>query len=291
MTQHAAIIIPARYGSTRFEGKPLALLAGQPMLTHVYARAQMAVEALRQGQTAIKDAEIVIAVATDDERIADLCQERGFDFVMTSPDCRTGSDRVLEAVHALNEQRRQTGHEALDIVLNLQGDNPFASTEAIQKVLAHLIDYPEHEVATPVLPLSWGALDSIRTQKEQAPFSGTTVVLDAAYKALWFSKQILPAIRKEDTLRTKDILSPVHRHIGLYGYRVAALETFVSLPEGRYEALEGLEQLRFLENGIDIYGCPIAPESMPPLSGIDTESDMQQAETLIMQGKIDLPNF
>lgn len=277
---NAAIIIPARYGSTRFEGKPLAELAGVAMVQHVYARALEATEELK---SKFDHLDVSVIVATDDARIEAFCIAHDMSVVMTSIDCRTGSDRVLDAAQKM---------EMLpDIVLNLQGDNPFSSPLAMIGVLDHLISHPEHMVATPIARLSWDDLVTLRQNKATTPFSGTTVVVDEDFKCRWFSKNIIPAIRKEAKLRDETDLSPVYQHIGLYGYRMDALKAFVDLPEGEYEALEGLEQLRFLEHNIDIYGCPVPSDTMPPVSGIDTPEDMDRAEKLIKEGRLSLPDF
>ena len=120
----------------------------------------------------------------------------------------------------------------------------------------------------------------MRERKRQTPFSGTSCIVNAQDEALWFSKNILPAIRKEDRLRAAGPLSPVWRHIGLYGYKRAALERCVSLPEGHYEQLEGLEQLRFLENGMRIRAVKV-PAKKNAMWGIDTPQDAEHAEQLI----------
>ncbi len=303
MNTNAAIIIPARYGSTRFAGKPLALIGGVAMLEHVYNRACEAVQDLgAQDSVGNNPPHITICVATDDSRIMDFCAARAIPAVMTSESCRTGSDRVLEAAEILSK----TLPAPIDIILNLQGDNPFASKHAIRNVLACLIAHPEAEVATPIIALDWDGLDAMRAQKQTTPHSGTTAAvmrphtpntsktehsttpMTAPMKALWFSKQILPAIRKEADLRAASPLSPVYRHIGLYGYRLDALRRFNTLPEGYYEALEGLEQLRFLENGIGVYCVEIPSDSMPPLSGIDTEDDLKRAQAMLDAGLIHL---
>jgi 3-deoxy-manno-octulosonate cytidylyltransferase (CMP-KDO synthetase) len=192
---------------------------------------------------------------------------------------------------SVNEQRRAANKDEIDIVLNLQGDNPFASETAIAGVLLDLIEHDDHMVATPILPLDWEGLDALRAQKMNAPFSGTTVTVAPNGKALWFSKNIIPAVRKEAHLRTLGAMSPIYRHIGLYGYKRAALQTFVSLPESQYEALEGLEQLRFLENNIDIYTVRISKDDMPPISGIDSAEDLAHAHDLIAQNVIKIPDF
>jgi 3-deoxy-manno-octulosonate cytidylyltransferase (CMP-KDO synthetase) len=121
----------------------------------------------------------------------------------------------------------------------------------------------------------------LRAHKQSNPHSGTTAVIDGNNRALWFSKQILPAIRKEKGLRETDTLSPVLRHIGLYAYRSEALERFVTLPESRYEALEGLEQLRMLENGMNIYVAPLRNIGAWALGGIDTPEDLVRANAYL----------
>lgn len=285
-----AIIIPARFGSTRFPGKPLAIIGDKAMIAHVYERASKAQQAL-QAETNHK---ITVCVATDDARIQEFCLDKNFNVVMTSQECRTGSDRVLEASQALQESPKNgsvstpDAANKIDIVLNLQGDNPFVSAEAIEAVLTTLIDNPKAQVATPIIRLSWDNLDRLRKQKEKAPFSGTTVTVKKDGTALWFSKTILPSIRKEETQRAQSDKSPVFRHIGLYGYRLETLQKFTEMQESHYEALEGLEQLRFLENGIDIACAEIDESCVPPISGIDTKEDLENAQQLIKDGLITL---
>lgn len=257
-----AIIIPARFGSTRFPGKPLAMLQGAPMLEHVYNKAKQA--------SAHIDS-VKLAIATDDERIQSFCNDKGFDVIMTSPDCPTGSDRVIEAALKM-------GLNPDDILINLQGDAPFVPTEAIRSVIDAFKDSTVN-VATPVRQLRWGELDILRDNKKTTPFSGTTATIKANGNALWFSKNILPAIRKEDQLRTQSEFSPVHQHLGLYGYRLSALQAFSTLPEGTYEALEGLEQLRFLENDMPIRLVKISA-NLPVMSGIDSPQDLARAQNI-----------
>jgi len=258
-----AIVIPARYGSTRFPGKPLAEIAGQSMLSRVVDLARTA---------AAQYSDIDVLVATDDQRIADHADAIGVEHVMTG-ECATGSDRVLAAV-------KESG-KAPEFVLNLQGDAPFTPPAAIDAILKGFEAYDEADVITPVHQLSWDDLDRLRDSKKTTPFSGTTAVVDAGGKALWFSKTILPAIRKEEALREASDVSPVLQHMGLYGYRMEALERFCALPEGTYEALEGLEQLRMLENGMHIQCVPIEIEAGAMQSGIDTPEDLERAEALL----------
>lgn len=257
-----AIIIPARYGSTRFPGKPLTMIGGQTMLSRV-------VDIAKRAQETLPD--ITVAVATEDERIFNHAQELGVHAIMTSDDCRTGSDRVLEASKKLG---------SFDFILGLQGDAPFTPPEALIKMIEAFQGNPKIEVVTPVINLRWEELDQLREQKKITPFSGTTAIINTQNQALWFSKNILPAIRKEEKYRD-DEFSPVHQHLGLYGYRTDVLEKFVTLPEGYYEKLEGLEQLRLLENGITIQTVKINVALGLAQAGIDSPEDVARAEKVL----------
>lgn len=266
------IIIPARYGSSRLPGKPLKLIAGQTMLSRVVDVALAAA-----GASAARDTgDIEIVVATDDQRIVAHCEEIGAKHVMTPVSCPTGTDRALAAL--------QTLHSDADNVINLQGDAPLTPPDFITAII-DAFSTSDADVITPVVQLDWSALDALRQSKLTTPFSGTTVTLDATGNALWFSKAIIPAIRDEEKLRSTVALSPIHRHIGVYGYRREMLARFVDLPQGRYEQLEGLEQLRVLENGYRI-GCVVVDYAgRPSMSGVDSAEDIIRAEQLIRQQK------
>jgi len=140
---------------------------------------------------------------------------------------------------------------------------------------------PRCEVVTPVHALSWDDLDRLRAAKAVTPFSGTTAIIGADHKALWFSKTIIPGIRKEDDLRAASDVSPVYQHIGLYGYRVDVLKRFCALPMGVYETLEGLEQLRLLENGISVSTVSVDIDKGEIQSGVDTPEDLARANAVI----------
>lgn len=260
----SVIVIPARYGSTRFPGKPLALIAGKTMLQRVAEAAGKAAEGLGTQ----------VIVTTDDERIADHARAIGQQVIMTPSECPSGTDRALAAIQQLPSLP--------DVVLNLQGDAPLTPPHIVRAVLEALQD-PAVEVATPVTQLTWDALDRLRRNKLNTPFSGTTAVVGPDGQALWFSKNILPALRKEDALRVKGAMSPVFRHIGLYGYKRQALEAFSRWPESCYEQLEGLEQLRFLENGVKIRAVVVEYGHYPAMSGVDTPEDVVRAEALIKE--------
>jgi len=213
---------------------------------------------------------ILIAVATEDERIEAHCREIDIPCVMTSDQCATGSDRVLEAA-------RQLGDD-FDFVLGLQGDAPFTPVDALTKLIEAYDSNPGLSVVTPIVRLRWQELDALRENKKTTPFSGTTVVIDKTGRALWFSKNILPAIRKENR---DEEYAPVYQHIGLYGFRYDVLKKFVSLPAGHYETLEGLEQLRLLENGIPIQTVTLDIDAGLAQAGIDSPEDVERAEKLL----------
>jgi 3-deoxy-manno-octulosonate cytidylyltransferase (CMP-KDO synthetase) len=148
-------------------------------------------------------------------------------------------------------------------------------------VLSEFQNNPDLEVVTPVVRLGWDELDALREQKKETPFSGTTAILGKDNEALWFSKNIIPSIRHEDELRKSKKRSPVYRHIGIYGFRADILKQFVKLPQSRYEVLEGLEQLRMLENNISIKATVVDYKNRPAMSGIDSPEDLTRAEELL----------
>lgn len=215
---------------------------------------------------------VTLAVATEDKRIEDHCKEIGIDCVLTSDECATGSDRVLEASAKLGGD--------FDFILGLQGDAPFTPVEAPRRILETFISNPDYEVITPIVQLRWDDLDALRESKRITPFSGTTCVTDINGRALWFSKNILPAIRGEDKLKEGAEFAPVFQHIGLYGFRTDVLKRFVSLPQGKYEKLEGLEQLRLLENNISIQTVTISVDAGQAQAGIDSPEDVERAEKI-----------
>ncbi len=262
------IVIPARYGSTRFPGKPLEKLDGRPMVLCV-------ADAAREACKALEKAEFV--VATDDDRIRETCAAEGVHTVMTPSHLPSGTDRTLAAYDALACEE--------DVIVNLQGDAPFTPAKHIVAVVRALIISRAH-AATPVVRLSWEALDAFRAAKADTPFSGTTCIRGPNGDALWFSKQILPAIRDEARLRGSSERSPVLRHIGLYAYTAETLRRFAALEPSPQEGLEGLEQLRLLEHG---YRIRVVEVSEPDISvaGIDTPQDLARASALLAQSRAD----
>jgi 3-deoxy-manno-octulosonate cytidylyltransferase (CMP-KDO synthetase) len=253
------IVIPARYASTRFPAKPLHLINGVSML------ARTAEVAKRAGKAS--GARVVIA--TDDDRIANHAKDIGVEAVMTDPDLPSGTDRARAAADLVAKDA--------DFIVNLQGDAPFTPPAHVAALIENAT---KGDVVTPVVHLSWEALDNLRERKKTTPFSGTTCIRAPDGRALWFSKNILPAIRSEAKLRGQSDLSPVLQHVGLYGYSRSALDRIAKLKTSHYEEIEGLEQLRFLENGLSVYAVDVRP-SVLPSAGIDTPEDAAHAEAML----------
>lgn len=250
------VVIPARYASQRFPGKPLHLINGVSMLARTVRAAQLAGQATGAS----------VLVATDDDRIAAHAKEIGVASVMTDPDLPSGTDRCRAAA--------ELAAPDADFIVNLQGDAPFTPPEHVAALIANAA---KGDVVTPVIQLTWKALDALREHKKTTPFSGTTCIRAVDGRAVWFSKNILPAMRKEEKLRAASDTSPVFQHVGLYGYSRPALDRIAALPPSHYEELEGLEQLRFLENGLSVYAVPVQSQKLPS-AGIDTPQDVAKAE-------------
>lgn len=225
------ILIPARYPSQRFPGKPLAMLTGATgearSLIHRSWDAAMAVPGV--------DA---VHVLTDDERIAEAARAFGASVLMTSERPRNGTERCAEALDLLPEQP--------DVVVNLQGDAPLTPPHYVEALIAAMAD-PEVKMATPVLATDYDHLDALREDRKKGRVGATTAVFRADGNALYFSKEVLPFADK-----VREIGLTVWHHVGCYAYRPDALKVYADLPMGMLEIAEGLEQLRFLENGIPV---------------------------------------
>lgn len=251
------VVIPARYGSSRLPGKPLADLAGQPMIVRVVRRAMAA-----------GASEVV--VAADDERVCAAVGAAGGTALLTRTDHPSGSDRVMEVV-----ERRGWPDDAL--VVNVQGDEPLIPPQVIDQVANLLRDDTTVGVATLSEPLT----DLARVFDPNV----VKVVADHAGRALYFSRAPIPYARDAFPAALAATPSSVvpepggwHRHIGIYAYRVAVLRRFVGMPVGRLEALESLEQLRLLEAGI---GIRVAAATAAVPAGVDTATDLQRVRELL----------
>ena len=243
------VIIPARYESSRFPGKPLAKIGGEEMIVRV----------CRQ----VEKAGVEAAVATDDERILECVEKAGFRAVMTSPSHRSGTERVEEAYRLL-------GSDA-DVVINVQGDEPFIRPEQIEKLVAIFEKNNDARIAT--LAMHFDA-----TKGFDALFDPNLVkiVFSNEMNAMYFSRSIIPYVRKTDWknwLKETDF----YTHIGIYGYKAKTLSEIVRLPESTLEKAESLEQLRWLQNG---YGIKVGLTEFSTI-GIDTEADLREAEDML----------
>ena len=240
------------------------MIAGQSMLKRVYDLAVRATQDL---------SDVDILIATEDQRIADHAKTFDAPCVLTPNTCQTGTDRAAAAIKVAGLHP--------DVVLNLQGDAPLTPSHFIRQVIDAFRSNPMPDVVTPAYKMTWEQLDDLRASKKKTPFSGTTIAVKSDGYALWFSKNIIPAIRGEDPLRHSDKLSPILKHIGLYGYKYNVLKSFINLPQSTYEVLEGLEQLRLLENGYTIKVVTIDPKGQLIHGGIDSPEDIVVAEKLL----------
>lgn len=240
-------IIPARYGSSRLEGKPLMDIAGKPMIQHVYEQARKALSH--------------VLVATDDERILKAVEDFGGNAVMTSAKHSTGTNRCLEAYEVFSAQSDLN----FDVVVNIQGDEPLLAPEQIRLLLSCFED-PATEMATLVIPVKAG----------EALNSAVYVVLDKFKNALYFSRSVIPFVRDVE----KDAWSTNHtffRHIGMYAFKPKALREFASLGQTSLELAESLEQNRWLENGRKIKVEITTIETQ----AVDTLEDLEKVRRII----------
>jgi 3-deoxy-manno-octulosonate cytidylyltransferase (CMP-KDO synthetase) len=230
-----SIVIPSRYGSTRYPGKSLAPLRGAGGEVRSLIRrtwdAACQVSGIEQ-----------IVVATDDPRIETEALGFGADVVMTSSDCVNGTERCAEALGKLGAEPK--------IVVNLQGDAPLTPPWFVEALVGAMLARPEIGVATPVLRCDAQAMESFLADRRAGRVGATTAVFDANGRALYFSKEVLPytgrALADGETC-------PVFHHVGVYTYRPATLMRYTAMPSGPLERWEGLEQLRFMENGEDVF--------------------------------------
>lgn len=245
-TPHTVAVIPARYASSRFPGKPLALIAGRPMIQRVVeqVRACPAIDA--------------VLVATDDERIVRAVEAFGGTAVMTRADHATGTDRIAEAVQG----------SAADLVLNVQGDEPLMPPEVLTALVQHM-RRSGAEMGTAAVPFA-------RAGRDPADPNAVKVVVNADSQALYFSRSLIPHCR-QGGVAVEPLL-----HWGVYAYRRDFLQRFVSWPRGRLESCEMLEQLRALEHGARIFVLQTEAVSV----GVDVPSDIALVERLLReQGK------
>lgn len=241
-------IIPARYASTRFPGKPLAVLGGKTMIQRVY----------EQVAGVLDDA----VVATDDERIYEAVKAFGGKVVMTSTEHRSGTDRCQEAYTKVGEK--------YDVVVNVQGDEPFIQASQLE-ALKRCFENPATQIATLVKPFK--AEDGLAALENP---NSPKVVLDEASQALYFSRSVIPYLRnvpREEWLMKHTF----YKHLGIYAFRAEVLREVTALPQSTLEKAESLEQLRWLENG---YKIGVGVTDIETI-GIDTPEDLEKAEAFL----------
>lgn len=228
------IFIPARYASTRFPGKPLVELTGcnGDKRTLIERTWRVGCDALPEEQ---------VFVTTDDVRIAEKARSLGATVLMTSENCRNGTERCAEALAQLDFEP--------SMVVNLQGDAPLTPPWFLSELINGLESRPEIEVATPVLRCDQETYANLIADRQNGRVGGTTAVFGVNNLAHYFSKEVVPYLPESE--REIDF-PPVFHHVGVYAYRPSALRKYETLPEGRLEQLEGLEQLRFIEYNVSV---------------------------------------
>jgi 3-deoxy-manno-octulosonate cytidylyltransferase (CMP-KDO synthetase) len=254
------ILIPARYQSTRYPGKPLVGLKGasgtaKPLI-------QRSVEAARRvaGVSGV-------FVVTDDDRIADACAAFGVGVIMTSPECRNGTERCAEALGQL--------HDA-DLVINFQGDALLTPPGFVEALIARLERDQDVLVATPALRLRSTEVHALQAEERAGRVGGTSVVTDEQGDALYFSKRLIPHLPAG---ALDGAVSPVRLHVGVYAYRPEALRRYVATPVSELETLEGLEQLRFLVAGVPVAVVEVVtpPFALRELNNPEDVAPIEQA--------------
>lgn len=230
-----AIIIPARYDSSRFPGKPLAPLRGAS------GQERSLIERTWAAALAVEGADIRL-VATDDARIRAEVERFGGQVVMTSPDCANGTERSADAIRNM--------HPAPEIVVNLQGDAPLTPPWFVTALIDAMKTNPEIQVATPVLRSDAETVGHLLDDRRAGRVGATTAVFDRNGRALYFSKEVIPFTGSSPLL---DGVCPVFHHVGVYAYRPVTLAAYLAMEPGPLEQCEGLEQLRFMEHGVPVH--------------------------------------
>ena len=238
-------IIPARYASTRFPGKPLALLGGKPVIQHVYEKVAAVLEAAY--------------VATDDERIYDVVKSFSGQVVMTRTDHKSGTDRIEEAIEKIGGE--------WDVVVNVQGDEPFVAKRQLDTI-CHCFDDPTTQIATLGKPFE--SMEAV--QNPNSP----KIVVDNMGFAMYFSRSVIPYVRGKEKSSWLTHY-PFLKHLGIYAYRKDVLRQITQLPQSSLEIAESLEQLRWLQNGFKIKVGTTDVETV----GIDTPQDLERAEEFL----------
>ena len=255
------LVIPARYDSSRFPGKPLAIIKGPD------EKEISLIERTWKLAKKIKEIDKKI-IATDDMRIKDFCEKFGAEVFLTSDKLRNGSERVAEAL-SLQEKK-------FDIIVNLQGDAPLTPPWVISELIAEL-ENSDYQVATPVFKCDDVGLKNLLNDRKMGRVGATTVVFDNRGVALYFSKEVLPYTNENELTLTKNL---VYHHIGVYAYKASALTSYLQLPQSVLEMQEGLEQLRFVENSIPVK-CVISSLNGNDFWELNNPSDIKIIEKIL----------
>lgn len=261
-----AVIIPARFQSTRYPAKPLALLRGATGLAKPLIQ--------RSWECALQAASPEnVWIATDDERIATAVRDFGGQVVMTSADCANGTERCADAIARLGISP--------DIVVNLQGDAPLTPAYVVTALIEALSTEPDVMMMTPAIRCSNSVYRHLVEDQAQGRVGGTTVVFGRDNRALYFSKRVIPHL---PPAAIEKAFPPVHLHLGVYAYRPSALARYLELGQSEIENLEGLEQLRFLDAGIPVGVVPFDPIGWDAIE-LNNPSDVAPIEaTLAARG-------
>ncbi|WP_417242097.1 3-deoxy-manno-octulosonate cytidylyltransferase [Celeribacter sp.] len=262
------IVIPARYASIRYPGKLLVDLAGSGGV------AKTVIQRSWEAAKSVRGIDRVV-VATDDARIRDTAEGFGAEVVMTSSTCVNGTERCAEAHAALGD--------GYDVVINLQGDAPLTPHWFVEALVDDLISDDGAAMATPVLQCDGRSLNGFMDDRKAGRVGGTTAVFDAAKYALYFSKEVVPYTTA--SFADNDP-TPVYHHVGVYAYRASALRNYLTWPEGPLERLEGLEQLRFLENGHRIK-CVKVQSRGHQFWELNNPSDVGRVETMLRENQME----
>ena len=256
----SVILIPARFSSTRYPGKPLVALKGAG------GTAKTLIE--RSHEAAMRVPGVAaVHVVTDDERIREAAVGFGASVIMTSDACRNGTERCAEALAGLGD---------VDLVINLQGDALLTPPGFVTALIDHMAANPEAAVATPAMRQRASEVRALLADEAQSRVGGTSVVTGNDGRALYFSKKLIPFLPKH---ALDGELSPVRLHIGIYAYRPQALETYVATPVSELEQLEGLEQLRFLAAGVpvDVVEVETPPFTLRELNNPEDVAPIEEA--------------
>ncbi len=259
-----AIVIPARFASSRFPGKPLASLVGSTGIS------QTLIERSWRAAMGVSGVDRVV-VATDDERIREVSEGFGAEVLMTSELCRNGTERCAEALSQLNDD--------CEIVVNLQGDAPLTPSWFVEDLIEGLKEGEKFDVATPVLRADGATLAGFLEDRRNGRVGGTTAIFARDMRALYFSKEVIPFC---DDVFAPDAPTPIFHHVGVYAYRPEALKRYLKHDVGTYETLEGLEQLRFLENGDQVLCVEVSAKGRQ-FWELNNPEDIPRIETMLKE--------